>query len=255
MLKEYVVVDLEMSGPRPAEDSILEIGAIKVMDGHAQTFQKVINPHKAIDPFIVKLTGITDSMARHGVDVDEAMEAFLEFAGDLPYVGHSIMNDYSFLKTWCDRHSRPYEVRAIDTFNIAKHFLPDMEKRSLPALSEYYGIKNIHAHRALDDARATQILYLSLATEFEDENLDAAGKALFTPAKLVYNPKKPGAITSSQIRYIKKLSVHHKLPLPEKLNDMTKSEASKYIDKIIRERGNMPKSQQEDSEVGHVWHF
>ena len=255
MLQDYVVVDLEMSGPRPAEDSILEIGAIRVLNGHAETFQKVINPHKPIDPFIVRLTGITDSMARHGVDVDAAMEAFLEFAGDLPYIGHSIMNDYSFLKTWCEKKKRPYNVDAIDTFNIAKHFLPEMEKRSLSALSEYYGITNMHAHRALDDARATQILYLSLATEFEDENLDAAGLALFTPTRLVYTPKKPGAITSSQIRHIKKLSAHHKLPLPENLNDMTKSEASKYVDKIIREHGNMPKAPKEDSEVGHVWHF
>ncbi len=52
----------------------------------------------------MELTGITDVLAASGEELDIAVEAFLEFAGDLTWVGHNILFDYKFIKQWEVNH-------------------------------------------------------------------------------------------------------------------------------------------------------
>ena len=49
----------------------------------------------------------------------------------------------------------------IDTLKIARKYLPQLESRGLEYLCRYYGIRHC-AHRALEDARATVLLYQNL---------------------------------------------------------------------------------------------
>src|SRR5689334_18519009 len=59
----FVVVDLETTGGSAGADAITEIGAVKVCGGESLgEFQTLVNPGRAIDPFVSVLTGITDSM-------------------------------------------------------------------------------------------------------------------------------------------------------------------------------------------------
>lgn len=56
----YVVVDLETTGLYPSQDRILEIGAVKVLDGEmADTFCMFADPQMKIPEKIRELTGIT----------------------------------------------------------------------------------------------------------------------------------------------------------------------------------------------------
>ena len=56
----YVVVDLETTGLYPSQDRILEIGAVKVLDGEvADTFCMFADPQMKIPERIRELTGIT----------------------------------------------------------------------------------------------------------------------------------------------------------------------------------------------------
>ena len=44
-MNSYVVLDLETTGLRPETDRILEIGALKIEDGHvAKQYSVLINP-------------------------------------------------------------------------------------------------------------------------------------------------------------------------------------------------------------------
>lgn len=63
MPDDYVVLDLETTGKRYADDEIIEIGAVKVVGRKPiAKYQKLINPKQHLDPFITSLTGITDDM-------------------------------------------------------------------------------------------------------------------------------------------------------------------------------------------------
>ena len=132
MLEDYIVVDLEMTGLNPKTDRILEIGAVKVLGKQVcGTFSRLIRPERKLDTKIVELTGITDVLAASGDELDIAVEAFLEFAGDLTWVGHNILFDYKFIKQWEVNHRLKKTRHSVDTLKIAIKCLPDLEKKKL----------------------------------------------------------------------------------------------------------------------------
>ena len=60
----YVIFDVETTGASAGKDGgITEIGALKLVRGQAvDEFATLVNPGRKIDPFVVRLTGITDRM-------------------------------------------------------------------------------------------------------------------------------------------------------------------------------------------------
>ena len=119
MLKDYIVVDLEMTGLNPKRDHILEIGAVKVKDKEVQsTFSVLIRQETPLDERIVQLTGITDEMASAGGEMDAAVSSFLEFAEDFTWVGHNVMFDYSFVKQWEANHRIKRICYGVDTLKL-----------------------------------------------------------------------------------------------------------------------------------------
>ena len=82
MLRNYVIVDLETTGLRPADDRIIEVGAIRVMEGEeVQVYNRLVYPGRPIPPVITEIVGITDDMVADAPQEREVMEEFLEFAG------------------------------------------------------------------------------------------------------------------------------------------------------------------------------
>lgn len=239
MTDSFVVVDIETTGLNPATERIIEIGAVRVReDKIEQEFDVLINPGRSLSSFIVELTGITDEMLEGAPDIREGLERFLDFAGEDILMGHHISFDYSFLKKNIVNTGGSFERKGIDTLKIARVALPDLESRSLERLCGYYGIINEHAHRACDDARATAELYLRLKKDFygKSEELDK----LFLPVPLICQVKKDSPITPAQVRYLKALLEYHKLDLGIETESLTKSEASRHIDKIILNYGRIP---------------
>jgi len=54
-LGTFIVVDLETTGLDPEKDQIIEIGAIKYIDGvEAESFEQLINPGRPIPEFITR---------------------------------------------------------------------------------------------------------------------------------------------------------------------------------------------------------
>ena len=98
-MKDFVVLDLETTGLTPKTDRILEIGAIKVVDGEIkERYSTFINPQMEIPRRITELTGITGDMVKDAPLREEAVRGLVEFCQDLPLLGHNILFDYSFVK-------------------------------------------------------------------------------------------------------------------------------------------------------------
>lgn len=77
----FVVVDLETTGDGPGPSSIIEIGAVRVQDGRlGERFVTLVDPGRAIHPFVVRLTGITDAMVAGAPALAEVLPRFLDFA-------------------------------------------------------------------------------------------------------------------------------------------------------------------------------
>lgn len=233
---DYVALDLETTGLSPQRGYIIEIGAIKMIDGKVKsTYETFVQCPISIDSRIQELTGITDEMVKTGKRERQAIQELLGFVGDSVLLGHNISFDYGFVKAAVLRQGLEYEALGIDTLGIARKVLPDLEKRSLEYLCAYYKIETKGSHRALADAAAAAKLYQILQREFGEY------KNLFVPTEIKIKLPKIEPITNAQKRYLKDLLNYHQLTLPIPMEQLSKSEASRKIDEIIREHGKIQK--------------
>lgn len=233
MKDSFVALDLETTGLSPEKCYILEIGALKVEDGQIiDTYETFVKCPVSIEPRIQELTGITDEMVRDGMEEKDAIGQLLDFCGSSVLLGHNIRFDYSFVKTAAQRYGLQYEAQAVDTLKIARKLLPGAEKKSLEYLCGYYGIETDTSHRALEDARAAMELYWRLEREPGfDKNK--------TIEHMFCKIKKSEPITKAQIKYLTDLLNYHGIEAGRDMLTMSKSEASRKIDEIIREHGRI----------------
>ena len=106
MLKDYVVFDLETTGLSPEKDTMIEIGALKVIQGKvADRFSEFINPHQKLTEQISELTGITDEMLAGARDLQAVVSDFVDFCEDYVVVGHNLGFDYRSLS-----HNMVYQI-------------------------------------------------------------------------------------------------------------------------------------------------
>lgn len=235
MVNNYVVIDLEMTGLSAKTDQIIEIGAIKVQNNQvADTMECLVNPRCKIPTRVSELTGITDEMVQRGMDRDEAVEKLLDFIDGNILVGHNINFDYSFLKQWAVNHKRPLELKACDTLKLARVLLPPEQSKKLEALCGYFQIERKREHRALDDAMETCQIFEKL----KEIAVEKGGyDSYFEPHPLSYHAKKQSPATPRQIQRLKEYREIHQIFDEINWENLTKSEASRIMDKYILVHG------------------
>jgi ATP-dependent DNA helicase DinG len=172
MNNTIVSLDIETTGLLPQEDAILEIGACRFNGSRIEDeFTTLVNPGRHIPEFITGLTGISDEMVRQAPHIREVLDELAAFIGDLPILGHNVQFDLSFFKKY-----KLFELNeSIDTYELAAVLLPSASRYNLGSLVQQLGLifpPNHSAHRALDDARATQGVYQRLHEQAEQMPLE-----------------------------------------------------------------------------------
>lgn len=241
MIQDYIALDLETTGLNPARDHILEIGAVKVKNGAVdEIYSTLVDCKISIPPHITALTGISNEMLEAGKlegtakEPEQAVRELVDFCAKLPLLGHNILFDYSFVKQAAVNLGIHFEKDGVDTLKISRKFLPDLPSRSLEALCSHYQIMAKEHHRAVEDALSAAELYRRLADEFENGEME-----LFLPQKLIYRVKKQSPITKFQKAYLIDLVKYHRIVLDMSIDSLTKSEASRMIDRILSAYGKI----------------
>lgn len=230
------MIDLEMTGLNAKTDGILEVGAVRVRNGKVMdTYEAVLCTGRKLSQKVVELTGITQEMTDGGEDPEEAMAAFFDFVGEDILVGQNVIFDYSFLKQWAVNHRFSFERKAVDTLKLARRFLPEEQKKDLESLCIYFSVKREQAHRALDDALATHQVLECLKAAYGEVHEEA-----FLPYPLLYKAKKQTPATGRQMEYLKRYVAYYKVELPEQLDTLTRSEASRLTGQLIAKHGKLP---------------
>ena len=223
MTESYVCIDLETTGLDPKRDKIIEIGVVKMeCNKVVREWETYVNPHRKLEERITELTGI----------IEEVLPDLFEILGNDVLLGHGILFDYSFLKKAAVDHKMAFERSGIDTLKIARKYLADLESRRLGYLCGYYGIYH-SAHRALGDARATVKLYQKLSEAFYEKAQAEEEPNPFRPKPLCYRVKRDTPLTVSQKEQLYKLMDRHKLVLDMDIAKLTRSEASRQIDRLL----------------------
>ena len=233
----YVAVDLETTGLDPKRDKIIEIGAVKVLDGRiTDQFQTLVNPRRAQGSLTIELTGITDGMLETAPAIEQVIGPFAEFCGgkELPLLGHHIIFDFSFLKKAAVNCGLEFEKNGIDTLKLCRRFMPEEEKKNLETACAFYKIQRGQAHRALADAIDAHNLYQALLIQGGEKNTGE-----FTEKPLIYKVKKEQLASKRQKEHLRDLLKYHRIDLPVQIDYMSRNEISRITDKIISQYGRI----------------
>lgn len=159
----YVVFDIETTGLDTWNDRIVEIGAVKVEDGQViEEFDMLINPGIPMPPNVSAINNTYDDMLVTAENPGVVLYQFYQFVKDVDFlVGQNARRfDYPFLESEFDRHFikfEPFKVK--DTIYEARRTIKGLRSYSLAALCRVFQVTNESAHRALSDARVTQIIF------------------------------------------------------------------------------------------------
>ena len=151
---EFCVVDLETTGGSSEYNSITEIGAVKYRAGEeVGRFTTLVNPGCAIPPFIVLLTGITDTMVTNAPAIEGVLDDLLEFIGDAVLVAHNARFDIGFINAALVNDGREKLAnRVLDTVGLARRLVGgEVENCKLSTLAASLGFAHQPSHRAIND--------------------------------------------------------------------------------------------------------
>jgi DNA polymerase III subunit epsilon len=172
----YVVFDVETTGSSAKEGAITEIGALKVVRGRVvDEFATLVNPGRRIEPFVVRLTGITDRMVDGARSMVEVLPLFEEFVEGSVLVGHNARFDCAFVAA--ARRGVPLPNPVLDTLKLARTLVPGLRRYQLASLVSHFGVRAAPKHRALADAAATTEVFLKLVKLLGSAGVRSVGEA------------------------------------------------------------------------------
>ena len=165
---DYVVFDLETTGLNKFEDKIIEIGAIKYINGvETGKFQTYVNPQKHIPSEVTVINGISDRDVKTAPKTEKALSDFLSFIGSYPLIAYNSDFDMGFIQVNCHNTlGKTIENDVIDALPLAKQYLWQLPNKKLETVKQHFGL-TVGSHNAIDDCIVTNHLY-QYCKQFED---------------------------------------------------------------------------------------
>ena len=132
----YTIIDLETTGGKFNEESIIEVAAYK-FDGVNinDQFISLINPQRNIHPYVEKLTGISSKMVKSAPKFHEVAKRIIEITSNSILVAHNAQFDYRILQLEFKRLGFDFSMKSICTVILSQELLPDQESYKLGRLS------------------------------------------------------------------------------------------------------------------------
>ncbi len=151
----FVFVDIETNGGSGERGRVIEVAAIKIIDGQVvDTFQSLVNPGGGLPHWITGLTGITESDLVGAPYFEDIAAQLYEFLEGSIFVAHNVLFDYSFLKRHFAETGYRYAPKLFCTVKLSRAMYPEYRGHSLEKIIERHDVSVENRHRALDDARA-----------------------------------------------------------------------------------------------------
>jgi DNA polymerase-3 subunit epsilon len=176
-----VVVDVETTGLDPRRDRLLAIGAVSVEHRRlrAGTGIEALLRHEETSPReSILVHGIGPQEQARGLAPEQALAAFLEYAGKCPLVAYHASFDELVLgralrESLGVRLSNPF----IDLAHLAPRLVPEarLKRASLDDWLDYFGLRTHVRHRAVYDCLATGELLLILLQRATAQGITTLG--------------------------------------------------------------------------------
>ncbi|MEM8537841.1 MAG: exonuclease domain-containing protein [Pseudomonadota bacterium] len=190
----FVVLDLETTGLSPASDEIVQMAAVRVLNGslvQGEELNLLVHPGRPIPPASTEIHGITDADVIGAPDAITACRKLHAFAQDAVLVAHNVPFDLGFLKKTAATADMRWDNPVLDTVLLSALVFGVTEDHSLDALCARLSITipTDDRHTARGDALATAhalLALLKVAQARGYETMDTLQKSLRPFADRLY---------------------------------------------------------------------
>jgi DNA polymerase-3 subunit epsilon len=172
----FIAFDLETTGTVAGADQIVEIGAVRFINGQVEgIFSTLVDPRRPIPPGASAVNGISNDMVQGKPFIETLLESFTEFCGDDHLVAHNAPFDAQFLAADFKKFDLPTPQGLIlDTLPIARKVFPGLANYKLGTLVQHLKIPSSNFHRAEEDATYAGRLFLEMVKRVSVNGLPPA---------------------------------------------------------------------------------
>lgn len=171
--RPLIFLDLECTGLEVQKHEIIEIGAMRVTQKKPfkilEELSLKVKPEnlKNADKTALKMVGFSEELWRDAISLKEALKKLDDFAQGGILVGYNVSYDWAMLDKAYFSLGRqdPFYYHRVDVMAMAymKLFSKRSIKRySLGQISKFLKVSRGESHRALDDAKATYLVFKAL---------------------------------------------------------------------------------------------
>ncbi|MEQ5872821.1 3'-5' exonuclease [Sagittula sp. NFXS13] len=156
----FTVFDTETTGLLPHKDEIVQIGAVRIVNGRlvpGERMNQLVDPGRPIPPSSTKVHRVTDAMVAGQPGIAIAGKKFHTFARGSVIVAHNAPFDMAFLHRHKRRIGVDWDHPILDTVLLSAILFGASQEHTLDALCDRLAVTippNLR-HTALGDAHAT----------------------------------------------------------------------------------------------------
>lgn len=190
---EYVVFDTETTGLNAAENTLIEIAAVKMkgLDIIGE-WTTLIDPETEISPKITELTGISNDMVKRQPKLAEALPQFRGFVGDAVLVAHNAEFDLGFISVCAAKIGMSeWTNPVLDTLPLARKLYPSEKNYRLKTLTQKFGVDLVNHHRALDDTVATAKVFQYMLKDLKERGIEQLSQLNENDGDVDYSRMRP----------------------------------------------------------------
>lgn len=157
----FVVLDLESTGLKPWRQRLVEIAALRLVEGSvAGSFATLLNPGRRLPKYLGDLAGFNQEDLAEAPPFAAVADELLAFLEGAVLVGHGLTLDLGYLQAELRRLGKPPLANPVlDTLDLAGRLLPGRGKPTLDNLAALLGLSVGRRHRAANDAHLVAALF------------------------------------------------------------------------------------------------
>ena len=170
----FIAFDLETTGTLPGVDRIVEVGAVRFVDGEIDAvFSTLVDPERPIPEDASRVNGITDDMVVGKPKIEDLLLPLAEFCGDDIMVAHNAAFDFQFLTNEFKRQEcgTPSGL-VLCSYLLAKKMFPGLANYKLSTLVQHLTIQAGGYHRAEEDATYCAKVFLKIVEKISGSHLN-----------------------------------------------------------------------------------
>jgi len=169
---EFCIVDIETNGSKIEKHQIIELAAVKIVNGKiTDEFSSLVKCNE-INEHITAITGIKVEDTLNAPSLQTVLTAFKDFLGDAIFIAHDVKFDYKFISDSLNKIGlEPLLNRSLCSLALAERTVVSF-RYALSYLNDTFNLNpNATHHRAMSDVLTTYGLFqLSLKNCTESIN-------------------------------------------------------------------------------------